>query len=80
MFYIENEYVYLDEEKKYLIKYLGNEEKLTLPENIHIIGEAAFAICQSLKELTLPLPQNLREIKALAFFNCFNLKNPIYII
>ena len=76
MFYIENEYVYLDEEKKYLIKYLGNEEKLTIPENIHIIGEAAFANCQSLKELSLPLSQNLKEIKALAFFNCFNLKEP----
>ena len=44
----------------------------TIPENIQLIDNSAFAFCTSLKKITIPA--SVRTIKDLAFYGCENLE------
>lgn len=71
-FYKDDKFIYQDNDKKVLIKYIGTEESCEIPEGIEIIGQAAFASCYFLKKLIFPT--TLKAIKKLAFFNCISLE------
>ena len=47
-------------------------EEIILPENIEIIGDEAFEVCESLQEIKLP--KELKTIGYYAFANCKRLK------
>lgn len=68
---MNNMFIYKDEKNTHLIKYCGNEEEVTIPEGVTVIGEAAFASCTNLKRIYFP--STLLEIKNLAFYNCIKL-------
>lgn len=67
----ENSFIFKDYNRTILAKYIGNEECVTIPEGVSVIGEAAFTSCYNLKEVNFP--NTLTEIKKLAFYNCVNL-------
>lgn len=51
-----------------LIKYVGIEEKVTIPEGIEIIGEKAFANNETI--VTMVLPNSIKIIEDEAFSDC----------
>lgn len=67
----ENQFAFKDDFNTYLIKYYGTEKEVIIPEGVTVIGEAAFASCFNLQNVTFP--STLNSIKDLAFFNCINL-------
>ena len=56
-----------------LIRYTGPGGEVTVPAEVTIIGQNAFANCTNLKKVTLP--EGLTKIAADAFKNCTNLEN-----
>lgn len=58
--------------KKVLVKYNGDESKVTIPAGIKVIGESAFAGNKKIK--TVILADSVVEIGDYAFNNCTNLK------
>ena len=61
-------------ENDVLLKYLGNEESVTIPDEIKTIGKCAFFRCTELKSVDL---NNVTKIEELAFFGCTNLNEVI---
>ncbi|MDE5893974.1 MAG: leucine-rich repeat domain-containing protein, partial [Acetatifactor sp.] len=59
-------------EKGILKTYTGREEFITVPEQVHTIGEGALKGCVSLKKVVLP--SGLRRILSGAFKGCRKLK------
>lgn len=55
-----------------LISYTGREESITVPEQVHTIGEGAFKACVSVKHVVLP--DHLRCILSGAFKGCRKLE------
>ncbi len=60
-------------EEGMLIKYLGNSEKIKVPDNITNIGTGAFWNCTSL--VSVEIPKVIRRIGGDAFYYCTNLKH-----
>lgn len=56
-----------------LVKYVGNSEKVVIPDGIKVIGEEAFAGNTVLKEITFP--SDLEEISYHAFYGCTQLES-----
>ena len=76
---IQAENVYIQaEEKKFeivagtLIKYLGFEINIDIPETVHIIGDSALEDMKLIE--TVKLPDSLNEIGNRAFYGCSSLK------
>lgn len=67
--HLPNEYIINDAE---LIRYIGDETELILPEGIVSIGEDAFAENQSLT--TISIPSSVVVIHKRAFYNCVSLE------
>ena len=61
-------------ENDVLLKYLGNEENVKIPDNIKTIGKCAFFRCTEIKCVDL---NNVTKIEELAFFGCTNLNEVI---
>ena len=57
---------------KTLMRYTGNEEVVTVPDGIEVLGEWAFDGCIARKII---LPETLKEIQCYCFFNCPNLSD-----
>ena len=55
-----------------LVRYTGNEEVVTVPDGIEVLGEWAFNWCNARKII---LPETLKEIESYCFFNCPNLSD-----
>lgn len=55
-----------------LIKYIGIEERVTIPEGIEIIGEMAFAKNETI--VTMILPDSIKIIEEEAFSDCIMLQ------
>jgi len=55
-----------------LIKYLGNDEKVLIPNNVTSIGDLAFLNNSFIK--TLIISENVRKISEYSFSNCYNLE------
>ncbi len=58
--------------ERVLIKYTGESEQVIVPEEVEVIGEEAFAGCESVK--TIVLPEKLTSIGRGAFRDCKNLE------
>ncbi len=56
-----------------LVRYMGNEEQVTIPKEVEIIGERCFFGREQLK--TVLCPDGLREIREQAFAGCLTLQN-----
>ncbi len=54
----------------------SNLTNITLHENLEVIGESAFYVCTSLKEVVMP--KSLKVIGSRAFAGCVNLERIIY--
>ncbi len=59
-------------EEGVLISYTGRDETVTVPEQVHAIGDGAFKACVSLKKVILP--ESLRTIGENAFKGCRKLE------
>ena len=70
-----SEFIFKDGSNEYLVRYIGSEEEVTVPEGVTVIGEAAFASSFYLKKVHFP--SSLKEIKKLAFYNCINLETEL---
>ncbi len=56
-----------------LMRYLGDEEQITIPEGVEVIGERAFFGKEQLK--TVICPDGLTKISEQAFASCLTLQN-----
>ena len=54
-----------------IVKYIGNDEAVVIPDGVRSIGDRAFAGCSSLKSIIIP--SGVEVIRPLAFLNCKNL-------
>ena len=59
-----------------LFRSRSNLTNITLHENLEVIGESAFYVCTSLKEVVMP--KSLKVIGSRAFAGCVNLERIIY--
>ncbi len=55
-----------------IVKYLGNSDRVTIPDTVTRIGKDAFSGCTSIVKVTLP--DSVSEIGYSAFENCINLE------
>jgi len=62
-------------EKKTLMTYAAVDETVTVPDGITVIGNAAFAMQEHVKEIILP--DSVTEIESLAFSYCTSLEHII---
>ena len=67
---IQNNFLY-KKEKSEIIRYLGHDAKITIPNYFTSIGAAAFYNCSSLTSITIP--NSITSIEGHAFQNCWNL-------
>ena len=74
MSFSEEYFIFEDDSKKKIIKYIGNEQRIVIPDGVETIGKAAFASSLALKEVKFN--NEIKNIDNLAFFNCINLKMP----
>ena len=56
-----------------LVRYMGNEEQVTIPKEVEIIGERCFCGNETVK--TVLCPEGLTEIREQAFARCVTLQN-----
>ncbi len=68
----ENKLTDFEIENDILVKYLGNQEIVIVPDSVSSIGEKAFMGCQKIKKVILP--ETIKEIGAQAFSRCANLE------
>ncbi len=54
-----------------LVRYVGTEESVSIPDAVKIIGEEAFAGCETV--VSVRMGGNVREIRSRAFADCPNL-------
>ena len=77
---IDDYLFYQQEEKNFLVSYVGNEKDLTLPSSFngetYAIRRLAFAICREIESVRIP--EGVTEIGASAFVPCNSLKT-VYI-
>lgn len=59
-------------EKNRLVKYEGDDEVVTLPEEVEIIADSAFYGAKNLR--TVHMTDHVQEIGTYAFYNCENLQ------
>ena len=71
--YEYGDFSYADEEKENLLKYLGTDTAVTIPNNVKIIGERAFQGNETLKSVTIPNAVTI--IGEYAFSNCKKLSS-----
>lgn len=56
-----------------LVKYIGSEKEVEIPDNVTVIGESAFADCDSIESIFVP--GSVKKIEDYAFYGCRNLVN-----
>ncbi len=71
--YEYGDFSYADEEKENLLKYLGTDTAVTIPNNVKIIGDRAFQGNETLKSVTIP--NSVTIIGEYAFSNCKKLSS-----
>ena len=59
-------------EEGVLVKYSGQDTKVTIPETVESIGECAFKYCTSVESVVIP--KGVKRIGSKAFENCLKLK------
>lgn len=64
----------VDKTNMNLVSYTGNEEQPTIPGNVLIIGESAFASHNKIKKIDMS-GSCIREIRSFAFADCNNIKS-----
>ena len=74
MSFSEEYFIFEDDSKKKIIKYIGNEQRIVIPDGVETIGKAAFASSLALKEVKFN--NEIKNIDNFEFFNCINLKMP----
>ena len=62
----------IDKETNRVISYIGDEESLTIPDTIEIIGSCAFNSCESLQKIAIP--NTVTDIGDRTFENCSTLR------
>ena len=55
-----------------LVKYLGNDAEVVIPDGVKSIGDWAFFGCSSLTSITLP--RDITTIGESMFFGCYRLE------
>lgn len=63
----------IEEDNVFLNRYYGNEENITIPKGVTVIGLETFKNSYSLVSVTIP--ESVRKIENDAFARCDNLKN-----
>ena len=58
-----------------LIKYLGLNDTVMIPQGIHTIGTGAFLLCINIKSIVIP--EGVTEICDKAFYQCERLEEVI---
>ena len=69
--FVEGDFVYSDSTKTILLKYLGSQANVVIPNTVTTIGQSAFSGCNSI--VTLTIPSNVTLIEYNAFNGCSNL-------
>ena len=69
--YIENDFVYEDNTKTILFKYVGDETSITIPSSVTSIDSCAFFNCTNLT--SVKIPDSVISIGSCAFYNCTSL-------
>ena len=67
----ENGFAYNDNEKTQLVKYLGNDSEVVIPDGVTSIGSSAFSGCTGLTSITIP--DSVTSIGSSAFSGCTGL-------
>ena len=55
-----------------LVKYIGNNSEIEIPESVTFIGERAFANCSQVRKIFIP--EGVKTIEAQAFYCCIRLE------
>lgn len=58
----------IDTQNNNIISYVGKDDSVIIPDSITVIGEGAFAFCQSLRQITIP--DSVTSIEVGAFIGC----------
>lgn len=61
------------EDPTVLLRYVGTDTEITIPEHFKTIGDSAFSFCETLK--TVRFPYGLQQIENKAFYHCTALEN-----
>lgn len=66
---------FIIDENHVLVKYLGNEAIVNIPESVEKIGIESFSNCESVEKINIP--SSVRKIEHFAFSNCAKLNSII---
>ena len=69
--YCVNNNFMIDKNTNTLLRYIGKERYVSIPENVNIIGEHAFCECEEIEEIYIP--NSVTTIKKYAFRCCYSL-------
>ena len=69
--YVDGDYVFVDNSKTELAAYIGDNDKIVIPNTVETIGANAFADCKQLTSVVIP--KSVTKVGNFAFNGCDNL-------
>lgn len=70
---IDGDFIFNDESKTILYAYIGNEQNVTIPNSVTVIGDGAFYACGKLSSVIIP--NGVTSIGKDVFRECYSLTN-----
>ena len=71
--YLEDDFIFVDNQKTTILGYIGDASKVTIPETVSIINHGAFKECRNI--VSIDFPKSIATIKNEAFVGCSGLSN-----